>query len=502
MFKKVMIANRGEIALRVMRACKDLGVSTTLVYSDADRDSLPVKLADEIYPLGSGLPVATYLNIEKILEAAKATRSDAIHPGYGFLSENHDFARACKKNGIVFIGPSAEVIQFLGDKVRARTTATKAGVHTTPGSKGVLKNADEGKKVAKDVGYPVVLKAVAGGGGRGMRVVNAPEDMDKLFQNASSEAQAAFGNGSLFLEKYILKPRHIEVQILGDGKGNVIHLFERECSIQRRHQKLLEESPSPALDPKTRARLTAAALRIARAVDYSSAGTLEFLYDDEDKHFYFMEANTRVQVEHPVTEFVTGVDIVREQIRIAAGAKLSILQKDVEQKGCAIECRITAEDPERGFAPTPGLIRQAVVPAGPGIRVDTAIYSGYEIPSIYDSLIAKVIAYGADRTEAIARMKRALSEFVVAGVKTLIPFHLALLDNEKFVKGEFTTRFLDTELKGLLARTEEEDLAGALIAAMHEMSRRVKGGVLQRQEMTGANVWTIAGRMDITRGKT
>lgn len=501
MFKKVMIANRGEIALRVMRACKDLGVSTALVFAEADRDSLPVKLADEIYPLGGGLPPATYLNIEKIVEAAKATRSDAIHPGYGFLAENHEFARACKKNGIVFIGPTAEVIQFLGDKVRARTTATKVGVHTTPGSKGVLQGADEARKVAKDVGYPVVLKAVAGGGGRGMRVVNEPDDMEKLFQSGASEAQAAFGNGSLFLEKYILRPRHIEVQILGDEKGNIVHLFERECSIQRRHQKLLEESPSPALDAKTRARMTAAALRIARAVNYSSAGTLEFLYDDEDKHFYFMEANTRIQVEHPVTEWVTGVDIVREQIRIAAGAKLSMNQKDIEQKGCALECRITAEDPERGFAPTPGLIRQVVVPAGPGVRVDTAIYSGYEIPSIYDSLIAKVIVHGADRTEAIARMKRALSEFVVAGIKTLIPFHFALLDNERFLKGEFTTKFLDTELKGLLGRTEEEDLAGALIAAMHEMSRRVKGGVLQRQEVTGANLWTLAGRMDITRGK-
>ncbi len=499
MFKKILIANRGEIALRILRACRDLGVCSVVAYSEADRNSLPVKLADETVFIGGGLPAHTYLNFDKIIQAAKSIGADAIHPGYGFLAENYEFAKLCKKQGITFIGPPWEVIRYLGDKVRARQTAQRLRVFITPGSKGVLKSVDEALKVAKQVGYPVVLKAVEGGGGRGMRIVSSPPEMERAYTAASTEAQAAFGNASLYLEKYFERPRHIEVQILCDAHGHRVHLFERECSIQRRHQKLIEESPSPVVTPKVRSKLTSSAIRIARAVGYIGAGTVEFLLTEDAKTFYFMEVNARIQVEHPVTEMVTGVDIVKEQIRIAAGEELSFTQKQLELQGWAMECRITAEDPERGFAPTPGLIQEIHIPSGPGIRVDTALFAGYEIPQIYDSLIAKVIAHGKDREEVISRMTRALSEFFISGIKTSIPFHLTILASEAFREGALSTGFIEEKMKRYVERTEEEDAAGAIISALVEMNRRLKGGVLTRRELAPAPLWAITGRQEITR---
>jgi acetyl-CoA carboxylase biotin carboxylase subunit len=499
MFKKVLIANRAEIAVRIIRACWDLGIKTAVVYSEADRTGLATQMADEAVALGPGPSLATYLNIEKVIEAAKLVGADAVHPGYGFLSENPDFARAVRKAGLAFIGPSPEVIQFLGDKVRARKAAEENRINIVPGSKGALKDAGEARKVAANVGYPVLLKAVGGGGGRGMRLVRAPEDLERLFEQARAEANAAFGNPHIYLEKYIQNPHHIEVQILGDKKRRVVHLFERECSLQRKHQKLLEESPSPILPPKLKEALLASAVRMARSLRYENAGTFEYLYDTDEKRFYFMEVNTRVQVEHPVTELVTGIDIVKEQIKVASGAPLSFRQKHIRQEGHAMECRINAEDPARGFAPTPGTVRSLHLPAGPGIRVDTCLYAGWEVPSLYDSLVAKVIAHGSDRDEAIARMKRALAEFQMLGVKTVIPFHQVILEHPKFLSGEITTRFIEEELETQVRRTEEEDFVGAIVAALIENARRERGGVLTRREPS-AGLWSLTGRQDLTRG--
>jgi acetyl-CoA carboxylase biotin carboxylase subunit len=499
MFKKILIANRGEIAVRIIRACWDLGVKTVVVFSEADRTALATQMADEAVSVGSGPSLNTYLNIEKVIEAAKTTGADAIHPGYGFLSENADFARAVQKAGLAFIGPSPEVIRFLGDKVRARKAAEENRINIVPGSKGALKDASEALKVASGIGYPVLLKAVGGGGGRGMRLVKGPDEMERMFDQARAEANAAFGNPHIYLEKYIQNPHHIEVQILGDKKGRVIHLFERECSLQRKHQKLLEESPSPILPQKLKEPLLASAVRLARALRYENAGTVEYLYDPDEKRFYFMEVNTRVQVEHPVTEMVTGVDIVKEQIKISAGAPMSFRQKHIRQEGAAIECRINAEDPARGFAPSPGTVKFLHLPAGPGIRVDSCLYAGWEVPDLYDSLVAKVIAHGADRAEAIARMKRALAEFQLLGVKTVIPFHQVILEHPKFLSGEITTRFVEEELEVRLKRTEEEDYVGAIIAALMENARRERGGVLPRREAT-TGIWSLTGRQELTRG--
>ncbi|MCL6516196.1 acetyl-CoA carboxylase biotin carboxylase subunit [Alicyclobacillus sp.] len=442
MFKRVLIANRGEIAVRVIRACKELGMETVAVYSEADREALHVQMADEAYCIGPAPSKQSYLHIPSIMSVATLTGVDAIHPGYGFLSENADFAEVCEACGITFIGPSARAIEAMGDKSMAKETMKRAGVPTVPGSDGLLKDAEEALALAEQVGYPVVIKATAGGGGKGIRIVRDPESLRQAVTTAQREAETAFGNAGVYLEKYIERMRHVEIQVLADRHGNVIHLGERDCSVQRRLQKLVEESPCPVLSPETRAAMGAAAVAAARAVDYVGAGTVEFIYTPEGQ-FYFMEMNTRIQVEHPVTEWVTGVDLVREQILAAAGEPLSIRQEDVTLTGHAIECRINAEDPERNFLPSPGRITAYLPPGGIGVRVDSAAYPGYVVPPTYDSMIAKLIVWAPTREQAIDRMQRALGEFRIEGVRTTIPFHQRLLRNEKFRAGDVSTRFLE-----------------------------------------------------------
>ncbi|MCH1626625.1 acetyl-CoA carboxylase biotin carboxylase subunit [Fredinandcohnia quinoae] len=443
MIKKVLIANRGEIAVRIIRACKELNIETVAVFSEADRESLHVQLADEAYCIGPKLSKDSYLNFTNIISVAKLTGSDAIHPGYGFLAENADFAELCREVKITFIGPSPEAITKMGTKDIARETMREAGVPIVPGSRGIIKDAEEAIELANEMGYPVIIKATAGGGGKGIRVAKDEEDLVKGINITQQEAATAFGNPGVYIEKYIQDFRHVEIQVLADNHGNVIHLGERDCSIQRRLQKLLEETPSPALNEKTRERMGDAAVKAAQAVNYSGAGTVEFIYDYNADEFYFMEMNTRIQVEHPVTEMVTGVDLIKEQIRVASNEKLSLSQKDVTFNGWAIECRINAENPEKNFMPSPGKIEMYLPPGGLGVRVDSAVYPGYSIPPFYDSMIAKLITYGATREEAIARMKRALSEFVIEGIHTTIPFHIKLLNHEKFVDGHFNTKFLE-----------------------------------------------------------
>jgi acetyl-CoA carboxylase biotin carboxylase subunit len=442
LFKKVLIANRGEIALRIIRACKELGIQTVAVHSEADVDSLHVSFADEAVCIGPAPSNESYLDPVRIISAAEITGSDAIHPGYGFLAENADFADMCENSGIKFIGPSAQVIRDMGNKSRAKEMMKNAGVPVVPGSEGVVESLEQGLSIADEIGYPIILKAVSGGGGRGMRIIRAKEDFETNFQMAQAEAQGAFGDPSMYIEKYIENPRHIEIQLLADEHGNVVHLGERECSIQRRHQKLLEEAPSIAISSELRERIGNVAAKGAKQVGYYSAGTIEFLLD-EDKNFYFMEMNTRIQVEHPVSELVANLDLVKEQIRVAAGEKLDVRQKDIEIKGHAIECRINAEDWERNFMPNPGKVEVFHLPGGPGIRIDSHVYQEYKIPPFYDSLIAKLIAYGRDREEALARMNRALDEFFIEGIKTTIPFHKRLINHPDFVAGKFDTGFLD-----------------------------------------------------------
>jgi acetyl-CoA carboxylase biotin carboxylase subunit len=441
LFKKILVANRGEIAVRVIRACKELGIKTVAVYSDADRDALHVRLADESVCVGPANTAQSYNNLPSILSAAEITDAEAIHPGYGFLSENPQFAEACLTSGITFIGPSAETIRLGGDKAKARQVMKRRGVPVVPGSEGPLVTEDAALKTAKKIGFPVIIKASAGGGGRGMRIIREEAELEKLFFMAQREALTAFGNGELYMEKYIADMRHLEVQILADGKGNILHLGERDCSIQRRHQKLIEESPSPIASEKFRKKIGEYAVKAARALKYRNAGTVEFIVDPEG-NIYFMEVNTRLQVEHPVTEFVTGIDIVKEQIRIAAGLLLEKKQPQIKFTGHAIECRINAEDPER-FIPCPGKITFLSLPGGPGVRVDTAAYNGCVIPPHYDSLVAKLIVHGRDREEALARMKRALDEFVIEGIKTTIPFHKKVLNDPDFIKGDFNTGFVE-----------------------------------------------------------
>ena len=441
MFNKILIANRGEIALRVICACKELGIKTVAVYSEPDQHSLHVKFADEDVCIGPARSLDSYLSVPAIISAAEITGADAIHPGYGFLSESAYLAEVCEACHIKFIGPYPNVIRLMGDKARARRAMKKAGVPVLPGSDGPVQSEEQAVKVAKELGYPVIIKAVAGGGGRGMRVVRGPDELPKSLKTAQREAEAAFGVGDVYLEKYVESPRHIEFQVLGDHHGNVVHLGERECSIQRRHQKLIEEAPSVALTEKQRRKLGSTVVDAARAVQYTNAGTFEFLMDPGG-NFYFLEANTRLQVEHPVTEFVTGVDIVKEQIRIAAGEKLSFRQADIEFRGHAIECRINAEDPVT-FTPSPGVIHAFSVPGGPGVRVDTFAHSDCTVSPYYDSLIAKIITYGRDRTEAIARMRRTLEMSVVDGIKTSIPLHLKILAEPDFVAGRMSTSFME-----------------------------------------------------------
>ncbi|MGA1494779.1 MAG: acetyl-CoA carboxylase biotin carboxylase subunit [Rhodothermales bacterium] len=441
MIKKVLIANRGEIALRIIRTCHEMGLETVAVYSTADRDSLHVRFADEAVCIGPPAGRDSYLRFDRIIAAAEVTGADAIHPGYGFLAENADFSAICQDHDIKFIGPNPETIRMMGDKSLAKDTMAKAGVPVVPGSDGEVPTAKAGKKLADEMGYPVMIKASAGGGGKGMRVVWKSEEFEKQFNTASNEAEAAFGNGGCYVEKFVTGPRHVEIQILGDGKGNVIHFGERECSIQRRHQKLLEESPSPVVDAELRAAMGEAAIRGAKAVNYEGAATVEFLLDSQG-NFYFMEMNTRIQVEHPVTEEVADCDLVEYQIRVAMGE--NVRERDIRIDGHAIECRINAEDPFRNFSPSPGTITTFHPPGGHGVRVDTHVYTGYLIPPHYDSMIAKLIVRARTRDLAIQKMLRALDEFVIEGVKTTIPFHQQLLRDERFIKGDFDTRFLES----------------------------------------------------------
>ncbi|MFB6465866.1 acetyl-CoA carboxylase biotin carboxylase subunit [Cytobacillus sp. Hz8] len=443
MIKKLLIANRGEIAVRIIRACREMGIESVAVYSEADKEALHVQLADEAYCIGPRVSKDSYLNFTNIISAARLTGCDAIHPGYGFLAENADFAELCREVNIKFVGPTPEAINKMGTKDIARETMREAGVPIVPGSQGVIRNIDEAIEIAKKIEYPVIIKATAGGGGKGIRIAKNEQDLIKGINITQQEALTAFGNPGVYLEKYIEDFRHVEIQVLADEHGNVVHLGERDCSIQRRLQKLLEETPSPALDGETREEMGSAAVKAAKAVDYTGAGTVEFIYDYRNRKFYFMEMNTRIQVEHPVTEMVTGVDLVKEQIKVASGEKLNFRQSEINFQGWAIECRINAENPEKNFMPSPGKIQMYLPPGGLGVRVDSAAYPGYSIPPYYDSMIAKVITYGKTREEAISRMKRALSEFVIEGVHTTIPFHLKLLNHEKFVEGAFNTKFLE-----------------------------------------------------------
>ena len=452
MFEKVLVANRGEIALRIIAACKELGVATVAVHSEADRDALHVRAADESVCIGPAAPAGSYLNITSLVAAAEITGADAVHPGYGFLAENAHFAEILEEVGLTWIGPSPDAIRRMGDKSVAKTTVKESGVPTVPGSPGPLDSVEDAMRLAGRIGYPVLLKAVAGGGGRGMRVARSDKELAAAFELATREAERAFGNGSVYLEKYLAEPRHVEIQIFGDAHGRVVHLGERECSLQRRHQKILEESPSPALSDELRAKMGAAAVAAAKAVGYVNAGTVEFLLD-EDGTFYFMEMNTRIQVEHPVTEMVTSFDLVKEQVRVAAGEPLSFGPTPDggdgagwKPRGHAIEFRINAEDPVT-FAPSPGTISTFHLPGGPGVRVDTAAYSGWKIPPYYDSLIAKLVVHGRDREEALARGRRALELFIVEGVKTTIPLHLRLLDDPDVRRGRFSTKWLERWLR-------------------------------------------------------
>ena len=451
MFKKILIANRGEIALRVIRSCKELGIKTVAVHSTADNHSLHVHFADEDICIGPPNSKQSYLNMKQILAAAELTNADAIHPGYGFLSENAKFAEMCEENRMTFIGPSPAAIRAMGDKSQAKATMKAAGVPTIPGSDGLVHNLKEAISAAKAVGYPVIVKATAGGGGRGMRVALNEEELTKLYPVASAEALACFGNGSVYLERYFTEPRHIEIQLMGDRHGNMTYLGERDCSIQRRHQKLIEESPSPAVSPEVREKMGKVAVAGAKGAGYYNAGTIEFLFD-KDQSFYFMEMNTRIQVEHPVTEAVTGIDLVRAQILIAAGEKLEFSQKSIMMAGHSIECRINAEDPYNDFRPCPGTITDFHLPGGMGVRVDTHCYSGYEVPPNYDSMIAKLIVHAPTREGAIARMLRALDEFVIVGIKTTIPLHKRILQHPLFVKGQYSTKFLEQHPELLLEK--------------------------------------------------
>jgi acetyl-CoA carboxylase, biotin carboxylase subunit len=446
-FSKILIANRGEIALRIIRTCEEMGIGTVAVHSSVDRNTLPVQLADEAVCIGEPPSAKSYLNIPNILAAALTRNVSAIHPGYGFLSENARFAEMCADHKIAFIGPSPDSIRSMGDKSTAKKTMQRVGVPTVPGSAGLVTDEEEARAIARRIGYPVIIKATAGGGGRGMRLVEQDEDLGRLFSAAQGEAEAAFGNGGVYLEKFVQKPRHIEFQILADTHGNVVHLGERECSIQRRHQKLLEEAPSAALNPTLRERMGQAAVLAAKAINYVGAGTVEFLLDSSGE-FYFMEMNTRIQVEHPVTEMITGLDLIAEQIRIAQGDRLSFTQEQVTLRGHAIECRINAEDPDYNFRPNPGRISGYLPPSGPGVRMDSHVYTDYEIPPYYDSLIGKLIVWGSDRPAAIRRMRRALRECAITGLPTTIGFHQKILENPDFQKGDIYTNFVEQMMSG------------------------------------------------------
>ena len=498
MFKKVLVANRGEIAVRIIRACRELGVETVAVYSDADRHALHVRYADEAFLLGPAPSRESYLRADKILDIARQCGADAIHPGYGFLAERDDFAAECENNDIAFIGPKPSAIAAMGDKGVARATVVKAGVPVVPGTEDVgnMTN-DDLVAIAPDVGFPLLIKATAGGGGKGMREVKSIEEMPALLESARREAESAFGNGNVYLEKLVEGARHIEIQVLADMEGNVIHLGERECSLQRRHQKLLEEAPSSALSEELRNQMGSVAVKAAEAVNYVNAGTIEFLLD-KDNNYYFLEMNTRLQVEHPVTELVTGIDIVKEQIRIARGRTLSYKQEDVKFNGHAIECRINAEDPYNGFMPSTGRITHSLLPTGPGVRVDTGVYPGFEITPFYDPMIAKLIVWGETRAQAILRMRRALEEYRIVGVHTNIPFHQTMMDSHRFMGGQYDTRFVEERfsMEGAEEYRKKHAETAAILATLvaHQSTER-SAHIVQRNERDTSN-WKWVGRWE------
>jgi acetyl-CoA carboxylase biotin carboxylase subunit len=507
MFRKILIANRGEIAVRIMRACREMDIATVAVYSEADAAALHVRLADEAYLIGAAPSVESYLRGERIIEAARAAGAEAIHPGYGFLAENAEFARAVGAAGITFIGPSAEAMELMGSKTNARRAAIAAGAPVVPGTTEPLNSAQEAHATALRFGYPVMLKAAAGGGGKGMRLVANEDDLASAFDNAQSEALAAFGDASVYLEKAIERPRHIEIQIFADAHGHTVHLGERECSIQRRHQKVIEECPSPINDPDLRQRMGAAAIEIARAANYVGAGTIEFLVSDITREFYFLEMNTRLQVEHPVTELVTGIDLVREQIAVAAGAPLSFTQAEVEWRGHALECRVYAEDPDNNFMPSPGRITHLRVPAGPNVRDDGGVYAGAEVSIYYDPMISKLATWGRTRDEAIARMRRALAEYAVGGIRTTLPFFREIMRDEEFIKGQLDTGFIEQfnrrradaaeAARGQETREDAHaarDIAIIAVALAHSQSRQTAAAD-NRASATPPSQWRMAGRL-------
>jgi len=494
---KILIANRGEIAVRIMRACKDAGIISAAVYSDPDRMAYHVRSADEAYPLHGTTSGESYLVQDKIIDIAKGCGAQAIHPGYGFLSENASFAAKCRDNDIIFIGPSPEVISLLGDKLEARQTAIRAGLPLAPASTRDFDQIKPAKDECEKIGYPVLIKAAAGGGGKGMRIVRNADELEAALKTAASEASSAFGDKRVYIEKYIARPRHIEIQILADTHGNVIHLGERECSIQRRHQKVIEESPSAVVDEKLRKKMGEAATAIARESGYVGAGTVEFLVD-EKLNFYFLEVNTRLQVEHPVTEMVTGVDLVQEQFRIAAGEKMSLTQADIRQRGHAIECRIYAEDSAAGFVPSTGRLAGYHEPAGPGVRIDSGFVAGDDIPVYYDPMISKLVTWGSDRDRAIRRMRRALDEYLVQGVETTIPFELLVMENEAFITGDLSTHFIEEQFPDLaesLRQSEEDTELSAMAAALIDFQQQSKLAGLGGGKKTGADAWKLSGRI-------
>ncbi len=498
MFKKVLVANRGEIAVRIIRACRDMGISPVAVYSDADRTSQHVRIADEAYLLGPAPSSESYLVISKIIEIAKRCRADAIHPGYGFLSENPRFARACAEAGIPLIGPSAESMRLMGSKTGARGVLQKSGVPIVPGTYRALTSLEEALDEAKRIGYPVMLKAAAGGGGKGMRLVPDEGHMPEDFLAAGSEAQNAFSDPSVYLEKYIARPRHVEIQVLADRHGNAVYLGERECSVQRRHQKVIEECPSSVLDDDLRRQMGEAALRVIRAAQYENAGTVEFLLDDE-RRFYFLEMNTRLQVEHPVTEMVTGLDLVEQQLRIAAGEALRFRQEDIRLRGWALECRIYAEDPERNFLPSPGVIRELVEPQGPGVRVDSGVYRGWEVPIYYDPLLAKLVTFGTDRLQAIARMRRAIGEYRIQGIQTNLAFFGAVLDDPEFIAGRLSTNFIQEFMQRRPKnKPADRSLDAASVAAALAYAETGRNGKPQ-METRADSPWKLSGRANYAR---
>ena len=496
MFQKILIANRGEIAVRVIRACREMGIKTVAVYSEADFGALHVRMADEAYAIGPAPSRESYLVIDKIIDVAKRAKADAVHPGYGFLSENAAFSKACRDSSITFIGPSPESIQLMGSKVEARRAAAQYNVEMVPGTLDPIKSDDEARKIAASVGYPIMLKASGGGGGKGLRYVATPEELSSALRNTRSEALAAFGDDAIYIEKFVENPRHIEIQVLADTHGNAVYVGERECTIQRRHQKVIEECPSPIMDPDIRSRMGEAALKVVKAAKYYNAGTVEFLVD-RHRSFYFLEMNTRLQVEHPVTEMVTGLDLVKHQIHVAAGERLSIKQDDIVLRGSAIECRVYAEDPDNNFFPCPGKITSLRTPSGPGVRNDGGVYQGWTVPIEYDPLISKLVAWGGTRDEAIGRMRRALSEYQVEGIKTNISFFLEILDDPDFLKGNFDTGFLERWMKNRKDKTKipvlELDLSVLAAALYHSESSSFAAGVSEAPKQVHSP-WKLEGR--------